>query len=627
MVRVSETSTNKFHNLCEDVREGKVVFWVGAGFSSYAGYPNGMEFTRYLQQILGIQENEEQMLSEVSGKFKNREELLNVIKSVYGKEPDHDETHKSLSLLPRIPYIITTNYDMLFERAYGDKIQSVAEECELPKTAGTSQKTFIYKIHGDTSHLDRIIITSEDYQHFDEDSILWEKIKTILAEFSVVFIGYSLKDTNVRTLLELILRRIGKQKNPYYFITRGLTEEKREFLQSFSITPIEIEGNVAVDQIKEYVAKYAFNDVGTNPAILAKNTPLLTHKGVKISSTIDYGKISACTVDAIPNSGVKSTAVCQKLPTTPESEEMAEWFDTIKGVKFDPITVIDPWSKFSLVVKTGDVFILNPEQGKLKLETVTLKAHPKSVYFADLQIDGMRLSSVTVKEFESETHNKIIFKHENFCFSFYAEKIQSGDEATIEFNLKAEDVHLDIDRAAVIYAFIKKWFDGSPMHLIRTPNSLSRIIEPLPLRDSDLYRDIEFRQKMFEILSNIQRHSKIKLEIPETMSKEDLQKIFEIGEFFDGKKHHQEKISSQMTPKDPEFLEKLQNLPQITIEGAMNFTLFGQIVPLSYVVEGTNWMVDNYEEVVAQAQQGTLPLNVVLKSLNNDLFLRFNPRP
>jgi hypothetical protein len=624
---MKESSTNEFHNLCEDVREGKVVFWVGAGFSSYAGYPSGMEFTKYLQHILGIQENEEQALSVVSEKFKNREELLNVLKSVYGKEPEHDEIHKSLSLLPHIPYIITTNYDMLFERAYGDKIHSIAEECELPTTAGISQKTFIYKIHGDISHLDRIIITSEDYQHFDEDSILWGKIKTILAEFSVVFIGYSLKDRNVRTLLELILRQIGKQKNPYYYITRDLTEEKREFLKSFSIIPIEIEGNEAVNRIKEYVAKYAFNDVGTNPTILAKNTPLLTHKGVKISSTIDDGKISACTVNAIPDSGVKSTAVCQKLPTTPESEEMAEWFDTINGVKFDPVIVTDPWSKLNLQVKTGDVFILNPGQEKLKLETVTLKAQPKNVYTADLQINDMRLSNITVKEFESETHTKIIFRHENFCFSFYAAKIHPGEEATLKFGLTAEDELLDIERTAEFYTFIKKWIDGSPMHLIRTPHSLSQIIEPLPLRDTDLYGDIEFRQKLFEIFSNIQKYTKIKLEIPETISQEDFQNIFRIGEFLEGKKQHQEKIPSRMTPRDPKFLEKLKDLPQITVEGVMDFILFGQRIPLRYIVEGTDWMVENYEDVIAQAQKGILPLNVVLKSRNNDLFLRFNASP
>ena len=612
-----------FRDLCEAVREGKVVFWVGAGFSEYAGYPNASEFTKYLQNHLGIPENEDQLLSEVSEKLSNREELLTIIKSVFGKESEKNETHKSLALLPQIPYIITTNYDMLFEVEFGDRICSFGDEGELPKTAGNSQKTFIYKIHGDIYHLDRIIITSQDYLNFDENSLLWGKIKTILAEYTIVFIGYSLRDKNVQKLLELILKQIGKQKNPYYFITKNLTDEKRDFLQNYDIIPIEIEGNNAINQIKEYVAKYAFGDFGNDPVLLTKNSPLLKHKGVKISSVIEDGKIRECTVDAIPNSGVKSIAMSQKLPSTPDSKEVHEWFDLIDGVKFDPVTVADPWSKFKLEVQTGDVFILNPNHERFKLETITLKAQPKLTYLVDLQINDIRFSNVTVEMYESKTHVQFVYSLGGFSFSFNMRKIQPGSEGPVEFGFSTENLHLDIDAAVKAYTFIKKWFEGCPIHVIRTPNELSHTIEPLPLEDIELYRDIEFRQKLFEILSDIQKISKIKLIIPDEITGEDLQKAFEIGEFLHGKKIYLENISSQITPRSSDFFKNLKSLPPITIEGIMYFTLLNQKIPLKYIIEGTNWTIENYEDVISQAEQDILPLKVVLLSRNNDLFLRF----
>jgi len=184
------TTTNGFQDLCQAVREGKVVFWVGSGFSEYAGYPTGKDFTKHLQKNLGIPENEKELLSKVSERFENREELLKIIKDVFGKTPENTELHQSLALISQIPYIITTNYDMLFEIAYGDKIKSIADEHELPSTAGTSEKTFIYKIHGDIDHLDQITITSKDYRDFNKTSILWDKIKTIPAEYSVAFVGF-----------------------------------------------------------------------------------------------------------------------------------------------------------------------------------------------------------------------------------------------------------------------------------------------------------------------------------------------------------------------------------------------------------------------------------------------------
>jgi hypothetical protein len=420
-----------------------------------------------------------------------------------------------------------------------------------------------------------------------------------------------------------VLRHIGEHTNPYYFLTRKLTDEKRQFIQKYNLIPIEMGAQDAINQIKEYVARYAFVDSGTNPILFAKNAPILKHKSVKIRSVIEENQVTECYIDTIPDSGVKTIAMCQKLSSTPDSEDVRDWFNLISGVKFESVTITDPYSKFKFEVQAGDVIVLNPDMNGLKLKTVTLNPHPKKSYSADLQVDSIRFSNVTIKEYESITHCQIVFEHECFIFSLYSQKNQNVAELTIEFELKTQNICLDIDKGKETFSFFMQWFDGLPMNIIRTPPELSKVVESLPVKGSDDYQDIKFRQQLFEILSDIQKISKLKLTIPDLILSDDLQIIFEIGNILHGDGVTLDRISCRMTPCRSTFLDELGEIPHLTIEGIRDFTIFGQKISFNFIVEGTNCAIENIEVVATQFKQGILPLNAVLISKNNDLKLRF----
>jgi len=203
---------SELDQLCDLIRKEKVILWVGSGFSRYAGYLTGSDLLSILLTTLGdltpITPNPTSAsLKEVADCFvalKGRECLVELLKEHYAKEPERNEIHKSLSIINRVKYVITTNYDPLFENAYGDNIVTIAHDEELPRISDYPEKTILLKIHGDLSDPDSIIITSDDYEKFDTDSILWTKIKSLLAEYSVLFIGYSVSDPNVREMLDYI---------------------------------------------------------------------------------------------------------------------------------------------------------------------------------------------------------------------------------------------------------------------------------------------------------------------------------------------------------------------------------------------------------------------------------------
>lgn len=104
--------------------------------------------------------------------------------------------------------IITTNWDLLAENLFPDYKVFVGQEELLVSTPQNIGE--IYKIHGCCTQPNSLILTKEDYKQFDENNpYLAAKLVTIFVENPVIFIGYSLYDPNIKSLLSSIVKGIG----------------------------------------------------------------------------------------------------------------------------------------------------------------------------------------------------------------------------------------------------------------------------------------------------------------------------------------------------------------------------------------------------------------------------------
>ncbi|RGO80775.1 hypothetical protein DXB04_24675 [Enterocloster bolteae] len=110
----------------------------------------------------------------------------------------HNLSKKSLS------GVITTNYDSFLENTLDEyKAYVGQEELIFSSIQGIAE---IYKIHGSVENPDSIVINSTDYNVFDEKSpYLAAKLMTIFMEYPVVFLGYSLNDSNVQKIIKSIV--------------------------------------------------------------------------------------------------------------------------------------------------------------------------------------------------------------------------------------------------------------------------------------------------------------------------------------------------------------------------------------------------------------------------------------
>lgn len=124
--------------------------------------------------------------------------------------PQHlsDDLHEELKLLSSlskrsIAAVITTNYDHLTRIVFKDFREYTGQQDMLFAPLSGVQE--IYKIHGSAHAPDSIIITKKDYQLFEEkQAYLAAKLMTIFIEHPIVFLGYSLKDPNIRNIFSSI---------------------------------------------------------------------------------------------------------------------------------------------------------------------------------------------------------------------------------------------------------------------------------------------------------------------------------------------------------------------------------------------------------------------------------------
>ncbi|WP_236190978.1 SIR2 family NAD-dependent protein deacylase [Pseudomonas pharyngis] len=95
--------------------------------------------------------------------------------------------------------VVTTNYDLLLEGLSGNGWQSLAPGLPVPRS---DARVRIYHVHGSVVSPGNMVVTSEDYFRFlNSESYFSRKLSTVLHENTVVILGYSLGDTNLKAII------------------------------------------------------------------------------------------------------------------------------------------------------------------------------------------------------------------------------------------------------------------------------------------------------------------------------------------------------------------------------------------------------------------------------------------
>lgn len=286
----------KIHNASE---QGSLSFFVGAGVSMLSGQPSWTDLLKNIKSIcdevvkknvknggvdkiidLVLEDKRNNKITnsirDIDIKSKNNTESSNnsskdnyakaqvtfdafgcskkkfseIVKFCFNENAVANEIHeKILSLNPAS--IITTNFDNLIEATCNSKYENYVTVASDDEVSSIQGRHFILKIHGDFDHKN-IVFTEDSYLDYERNFPLISRILTsILATNTVVFIGYSLSDFNIRLLVNLLkplYQKIEKDK-------RSLKYKKSSKLIKYDTRPIfySVRENKLSNQEKQYL--------------------------------------------------------------------------------------------------------------------------------------------------------------------------------------------------------------------------------------------------------------------------------------------------------------------------------------------------------------------------------------
>jgi len=236
------------HELLDDIRTGDCVPIVGAGFSMNAILPPmcemplwndlGIEISKRLKRAFsGDPKSELSAYCSECSKFELVRLLRKCLHVGTAKPgPAHDE-------FARLPFsqVLTTNFDFLLERAYdniGKSYLPVVDEDLIP-FGRSDGEIRILKMHGDLHHPSLMVVTEEDYDKYSvQRERMFQEVTYLLSHHSVMFVGYSIDDPDIRQIWSLVKKYFREFRRPAYALLVEATDPQIETYKRRGVTRV-----------------------------------------------------------------------------------------------------------------------------------------------------------------------------------------------------------------------------------------------------------------------------------------------------------------------------------------------------------------------------------------------------
>jgi len=225
--------------LTESYISGKCGFFVGAGLSYGAGFP---DWRGLLNGLIDRAEADNSLMSDKAAECRKLAEdpnkylmLAGEMKDILGVEfkafieetfandsIEPREVHDLLVRLKKNNFIITANYDLLIEKAFANnKVYATAYkyyEAHAIQRQLFRREFFLLKAHGDAmTAAEHIVLTDKDYRRLLYQQPGYQSaLQSIFTMYSVIFIGCSLEDPELRLLLNYINAAFPEGGIPHY---------------------------------------------------------------------------------------------------------------------------------------------------------------------------------------------------------------------------------------------------------------------------------------------------------------------------------------------------------------------------------------------------------------------------
>jgi hypothetical protein len=203
-------------DLAREARRNRLVLFMGAGTGIGTGLPGWKELITRLGAEAQMTSDEERAELDaldprdagvvIDRRLRRQQRsLVELIRDLVSSTRV-SLAHQLLASLP-VSEAVTTNYDLLFERAWSEAGRPHAV---LPKESARNSPRWLLKLHGSIDDPSRIVLSRDDYLRFEGEGVaLSGVVQAMLLTRHMLFVGYSLSDDNFHRLVHQVRGALG----------------------------------------------------------------------------------------------------------------------------------------------------------------------------------------------------------------------------------------------------------------------------------------------------------------------------------------------------------------------------------------------------------------------------------
>lgn len=258
--------------LLSSFEQGNVILFVGAGVSMNLGLPSWRKLIDKIAEELGYDPDIYQTFGNneaLAEYYKLKKGSIGPLRSWMDRNWHADSIDISASKVheyiarAKFPIIYTTNYDRWIEKALSNydipytKIVSVSDLTEI-----ANNSTQVIKFHGDFDD-DRSIVLGETsyFERLEFETPLDIKLRADVLGKSVLFIGYSLDDINLRFLFYKLAKlwknsSNGNAQPKSYIFSPRPNPIQETILEQWGINMISSETEDLGHALEEFLSKF-----------------------------------------------------------------------------------------------------------------------------------------------------------------------------------------------------------------------------------------------------------------------------------------------------------------------------------------------------------------------------------
>ncbi len=261
----------RMHELAGAIRNRKVILFAGAGLSMNLGLPSfnsligrlaeELEFDPEIFHMSGDYLTLAEYYFQTKGKLGPLRSWMDT--TWHSSEVDISKSviHKAIVKL-NLSAVYTTNYDRWIEKSFeywNTPYSKIANVSDI--ASANEDRTQIIKFHGDFDDDESIVLTESSYfERMNFESPLDIKLRSDVLGKTILFIGYSLSDINIRYLLYRLQKQWEKEGSnktrpkSYIFLTRPNVVQE-EILRARGVIPIIAETDDPKASLEKFLSE------------------------------------------------------------------------------------------------------------------------------------------------------------------------------------------------------------------------------------------------------------------------------------------------------------------------------------------------------------------------------------